>query len=69
MNQEKADTLNTFFTSVYKYEDLNTVPVIDKYFNVSVLQHIEISETEIFDILNSLKSANLPALMDCTQGY
>ena len=54
-NQEKADALNNFFISVSDIEETN-IPLSN--FNSrteSVLSQIQVSESEVKDILNTLK--------------
>ena len=57
---EKVDILNKFFTSVFTKEDLTNIPELNDDFQGSLLINIDFSESDIEEILKSLKIHKSP---------
>ncbi len=59
-DEEKADVLNTFFTSVFTQEDLTNIPTLEDRDFSTPLQKIEISVDEVEKKLKNLKTGKSP---------
>ena len=58
-DQEKCDTLNSFFSSVFTNEDINNIPNFNTQTNAKI-PNIEISEQDITDALQKLNMSKSP---------
>ena len=53
-NQEKADTLNEYFSSVFTQEDLNNIPSFPDVFKGTPMTDLQVSEDGIYNKLCNL---------------
>ena len=60
-NQQKANTYNDFFSSVYTIEDLDGVPTVNTKAGKE-LNMVEISQEVVLDLLTKLRSHKYPGL-------
>ena len=59
-DEDKAGELNRFFASVFTKEDLNNVPNLEVIGEVEKLDNFDISETEVDNLLKSIKTDKSP---------
>ena len=53
-NQEKADTLNKYFSSIFTQEDLNNIPSFPEVFKGTPITVFQVSEDDVYDKLNNI---------------
>ena len=59
-NQEMANILNTYFSSVFSNEDVNHVPVVDPLPSRSKLTSVAFTEVQILEKIDKLNQASAP---------
>jgi len=56
-NQEKAEVLNDFFTSVFTQEDTSRIPDFEQREGVGILDNLQVTEKMVADQFNKLKTS------------
>ena len=59
-DQEKADALNSHFSSVFTNEDISSIPLIDDIYTSSPITDISISDNVLFNKLQNLDTSKSP---------